>query len=267
MGFMEIVLIGSGNTATVLGWKLKRAGHHILQVYSQNAEHASELAGKLDTEFISASDHINHNADLYLMAISDQALMDKKNQFGFGRKLTVHTAGSVPMNALSRFTLNYGVLYPLQSLRKEIPDVKEIPFLIDGNTNENLTLIQDLAHSLSNLVSRADDIARMKIHLSAVIVNNFSNHLYALAEEFCIKENIRFELLQPLMRESIKRLESNSPKQMQTGPAIRSDQFTIDKHLEMLDHYPSLQNLYQFISKNIQENLNLYAKQFPKSGI
>ncbi|MGV3658452.1 MAG: NAD(P)-binding domain-containing protein, partial [Chitinophagaceae bacterium] len=44
---MEIVLIGTGNTANILGHKLKAAGHHIVQIYGRNEHEASELAYEL----------------------------------------------------------------------------------------------------------------------------------------------------------------------------------------------------------------------------
>jgi predicted short-subunit dehydrogenase-like oxidoreductase (DUF2520 family) len=250
---MDIVLIGSGNTASVLGGKMKEAGHRILQVLSRNVGHAALLAGKLGSDHTDKWNNLSLRGDIYLLAISDDAINNMDKEFNLDKKLIVHTAGSVPMDVLKVHSRNYGVLYPLQSLRKEIPSVKDIPFLIQANTNESLTLILDLALSISSVVVQTNDAARINLHLAAVVVNNFSNHLFALAEEFCKKENIRFELLIPIINETIERLGKFSPSQLQTGPAIRRDAATIKKHLEMLEKYPSLKILYEEFSRSIEE--------------
>ena len=263
---MEIVLIGSGNAGSVLGSKFRLAGHKIQQVISQNPGHASILASKLGAHHASSWRDIYRLADIYILAISDQALMSLDDQFSLDRKLVVHTAGSVPMNVLENLSKNYGVLYPLQSLRKENPEVAEIPFLIEANTPENLTVIQDLARSISPKVFKADGDARIKYHLAAVVVNNFSNHLFTMAEGFCRDEHLKFDLLLPLMKETVERLEKFDPGNMQTGPAMRNDDVTIKNHLKILEKYPSLQALYQFFSKSIEDRPARDIHPFPNSG-
>jgi hypothetical protein len=43
--------------------------------------------------------------------------------------------------------------------------------------------LETLAHSIAEeKVTEAGDDARLKLHVAAVIVSNFPNHLYALAE-------------------------------------------------------------------------------------
>src|SRR5437868_12497480 len=119
-----------------------------------------------------------------------------------------------------------------------------IPILIDGNSPETTALIEDFARSLSNTVSIANDDQRLKLHVAAVIVSNFTNHLYALAEEFCEKEKVDFKMLIPLIMETAERIETNSPASVQTGPALRNDIFTLDKHLRLLNAYPKLKYVY-----------------------
>jgi predicted short-subunit dehydrogenase-like oxidoreductase (DUF2520 family) len=180
---MKIVLIGSGNVATVLGRKLIHAGHQVVQVFSKDALHAQTLARELNASYTAAWKEINQDGDLYIAAISDDCLPDLFQYLQLDRKLIVHTAGSVSKDILKKVSRNYGVLYPLQSLRKELMLIPPIPILIDANTIENLTLIHDFALTISEGVEQADDNKRIKLHLAAVIVNNFSNYLLALAED------------------------------------------------------------------------------------
>jgi predicted short-subunit dehydrogenase-like oxidoreductase (DUF2520 family) len=141
----------------------------------------------------------------------------------------------------------------MQSLRREKQYADDIPFLIDANTDETLTLVEDFARTLSSIVNKANDEERLKLHIAAVIVSNFTNHLYALAEEFCQKENIDFSLLAPLIKETALRVETISPMNSQTGPAARNDIFTLDKHIRLLADHPRLKYIYLKMTDSIMK--------------
>ena len=249
---MQVVIIGSGNVAHVLGGKLKTAGNSIRQIYSRNLHQATLLANKLGSQPIDDFANLTLYADLYLLAVSDTAIPLVVAEMPLVSGLLVHTAGSVPMQVLEPAAQKYGVLYPLQSLRKEKTDYKDIPFLINGNTPECLAEIEAIAQMLSKQVQLADDDYRLKLHMTAVVVSSFTNHLYALAEEYCWKENTDFRLLQPLIEETATRMRQYAPLQMQTGPAIRGDEATIYRHLQLLENYPHLQQVYQQLTQSIQ---------------
>ncbi len=251
---MDIVIIGSGNVASVLGRKFKAAGHHIVQVYSRNASVASKLAYEWDTESTNYKSLINNNADVYLIAVSDDAIADVVDNLRLPRKVVAHTAASVPKEVLKDVTNHYGVFYPLQSLRKEMIDLPEVPIFFDGSDELAKTKLEALAHSISDeKVMEASDDQRLKLHIAAVIVSNFTNHLYTLAEEYCKKEGLDFKQLLPLIEETAFRVEDISPRQAQTGPAIRHDKETIEKHLALLKEHPQLKNIYLLLTESIQE--------------
>lgn len=249
---MQIVIIGSGNVATVLARKLQSAAHEILQIYSKTSASASRLSNELNCGFTIEKESIDRNADIYIMAVNDSAIPEISEWLRLDRKLVVHTAGSVSKQVLINVSKNFGVLYPLQSLRREIAHIPEIPFLVDGNTPDDLALITDLAHSISDQVRNAGDEERLNFHLSAVIVNNFTNHLYTLLKEFCEKNNLDFNYLLPLIAEGADRLKDYNPEEVQTGPAIRNDQGTIQKHLSLLATYPELQRIYEQFTESIR---------------
>jgi len=251
---MQIVIIGSGNVASVLGRLFAKNNHEIVQVVSRNAEHARVLATELGCGFADYTGAVNKDADLYLVAVVDSALYDLNNNLHLGNKLILHTAGSVSRDVLKQISINYGVLYPLQSLRKEMEFTGEIPFLIDGNTEETTTLIEDFARTFSGHVVKATDDERLKLHVAAVVVSNFSNHLYAMAETFCKLENVDFKLLLPLIKETAVRIEHISPAEVQTGPAVRKDVFTLDKHLRVLSGHPALKYIYLKLTDSIMKS-------------
>ena len=251
---MDIVILGSGNVAAVLGRKFKAAGHTILQIVSRNASVASQLAYEWDTESTNYSSIINRNADVYIIAVSDDAIDDVVADLQLPRKVVAHTAASVSKEVLKNVSDHYGVFYPLQTLHKEDPDLPEAPIFFDGSDEITRKKLEALANSISpKHVSRASDDARLKLHVAAVFVNNFSNHLYALAESYCKKEGIDFKELLPLIEETASRLKDNSPAKTQTGPAVRHDEETIQKHLELLNDHPQLKSIYQLMTKSIQQ--------------
>ncbi|MEY2918193.1 MAG: hypothetical protein RIS73_1907 [Bacteroidota bacterium] len=248
---MKIVIIGSGNVATVMGRLFKKNNHQVLQVMSRHLAHAKLLADELGCSYTNYDGVTDLSADMYLVAISDGVLFDLNKSFNLGSKLIVHTAGSVSKQVLKDISANFGVMYPLQSLRKEMNIIPEIPLLVDGNTEEATALIEDFAKTISSFVKRSTDEERLKLHVAGVVVNNFTNHLYAVAEDFCGKENIDFKLLFPLIQETAQRLNHFSAKNVQTGPASRNDVFTLDKHLRILSAHPKLKYLYLKLTDSI----------------
>lgn len=250
---MRVVIIGSGNVATVIGRLISRSNHQVVQVVSRTIEHAKVLAEELHCAASANNDEVDKNADIYIVAVSDGALYELGKTFQLGHKLILHTAGSVPKDVLKDISLNYGVLYPLQSLRKEMDYPEDIPFLIDGSSPDIIAFTEDFANSFSGKVSNASDEERLKLHVAAVVVSNFTNHLYVLAEEFCQKENIDFKLLAPLIKETATRIATHSPVEVQTGPAVRNDVFTLDKHLRTLANYPQLKYIYLKLTDSIMK--------------
>jgi len=250
---MNIVLIGSGNVATVLGKSLKEAGHDIAEVVSRNYEHANGLASILHTHSNTDLKNIYPNADIYIIAVGDNAVKEIAESLRMQKKIVVHTSGAVSKDIFQNTSENYGVLYPLQSLRKEINYKPVIPLLIDSNNPETLATVRLLAESISSQLAIPDDEQRLKLHVAAVMTANFSSHLYTLTADYCIKENIPFKMLIPLIQETADRLNEFAPKDTQTGPAIRGDFATIQKHLALLAAYPRLKNLYESISKSITD--------------
>ncbi len=251
---MDIVLIGSGNTATVLGRKSLAAGHRILQVYSRSENHATRLAGSLNAKAVTSVSSIEKNADLLVIALQDEAVADFVQALGVTRSLLTHTAGALSIHEVRNDGDRYGVLYPLQSLRKEIEILPVLTLLVDGNSPSTRDQLTDFASGIAETVIQADDDTRLKYHLAATLVNNFTNHLFAVAESFCEKENISFAVLQPLMEETVLRLQHISPRAAQTGPAFRNDLRTLDKHRRLIKNDPAVSRLYEMFTKEIHKS-------------
>jgi len=249
---MKVVIIGAGNVASVFGRLILKANHEIIQVVSRSIGNAQLLAKELGCAYSDNPKILDNSADFYLVAMADAALNEIHESYLLGDKLIVHTAGSISKEILEKVSNKYGVMYPLQSLRKENLELhQDIPLMVDGNSDEVISVIETFAHSLSSIVTRANDEQRLKLHVAAVVVSNFPNHLYALAADYCGKEELDFKMLQPLIEETALRLRYHLPGQMQTGPAIRKDIVTLDKHLRILSQYPALKKVYVKITDSI----------------
>ena len=249
---MKVVIIGSGNVATVLGGKIAAAGHTMLQVVARNEEAAARLGRQWGCGFATDWAFIDPDAEIYIVSLSDRAITEFGERVRLPGRLVLHTAGAVSGKVLKAVSDRCGVLYPLQSLRREIRPFPEFPLLIDAEDPADLPTIEAFARTLARQVQRANDELRLKLHVAAVVINNFSNYLYTLAADFCREEGLEFNLLMPLIRETAGRLEQYAPADVQTGPAVRGDAGTIATHLKILSNYKDLNELYRLFSVQIE---------------
>ncbi|MEP6582965.1 MAG: DUF2520 domain-containing protein [Ginsengibacter sp.] len=254
---MKVVIAGTGNVASVLSEIIQRAGHEIVQVIGRNSENAQKLAAKYNAQSGTLLDNKFADADIYIIALTDAALESVEKVNGLKNKLIVHTAGSVPMDVLKNCSSMYGVLYPLQSLSKDTDHIPEIPFLVEGNNKEVSHQITEFARTLSDQVIPSTDSERLHYHIAGVFVGNFTNHLMAMAEAFCTKEKIDFKILLPLINEVTSKANRFSPHAVQTGPAIREDIVTLNRHLQALSPHVDLKYIYLKLSESI---LKLHQK-------
>lgn len=248
---MKVVIIGTGNVATVLSKKIQDGGHEIIQVIGRNFEKANTLASQLHTHSAYNVRYINLWADIYIIAVSDSAIPSVAIQLKLNNKIVVHTAAAVSKDVLAGCSENFGVVYPLQTLIKEMPLIPSIPVLIDANNEDTKKTLKEFSSQWADLVKVADDEERLKLHVAAVFVSNFTNYLFAIAEQYCRHEQLKFSLLYPLIEETVTRLKLHSPSAVQTGPAVREDNTTIEKHNKILENHPALADLYKLLNNNI----------------
>lgn len=260
---MKVVIIGSGNVATALGRNIVAAGHELVQVAGRNRDAVGRLAAEWKAGVAMDWAGVDKRADIYLVALSDGAIPALGESLALPGKLVLHTSGALPATALREVTDRAGVLYPLQSFKSGTAPPEEFPLLIDAVRAEDLPLIRTFAETLTRQVVPADDAVRLKLHVAAVLVNNFTNHLYTLAADFCRQENIDFGLLLPLIRETAGRIGSSDPREVQTGPALRGDAITLEKHREVLSNYQSINRLYELFTILIQDYYRQMAEKTP----
>lgn len=224
-----------------------------MQVYGRDILKAEALAEQLDAMPTADIPSLSKNADVYLIAVADKAVTAIAEQLDVNDHLVLHTTASLSMHVLKEVSKSYGVLYPVQSLRKQMSLDTTIPLLVDGNTEEVTKEIENFARAISSTVIRAGDRERLKLHVAAVFACNFTNYMYLQSADFCAKEGLDFSLLQPLIEETATRLREFHPSEVFTGPAVRGDQETINRHLSLLEAYPEMHAIYKTLTEKIME--------------
>ena len=249
----KIVIIGSGNVATHFAKLLVKKGHEIVQLVGRNEETLKKISLKYLISYVTDFKLINPNADIYLICVSDDEIKKVAKQLNLIDKLVLHTSGSVSLKTILKTSAKTGVLYPLQTFSKDDKmKWSKIPLLIEGSNKEVEKEIVEFAQSISKKVIVLNSQQREKMHLAAVMVNNFSNHLYTLANDFLEKEKItHFKLLFPLMQQTVKKTKKIKPISAQTGPAKRNDKKVISTHLSILKKHPETSKIYSCISESI----------------
>jgi len=251
----KIVIIGTGNVATHLGQALKESGYKISQLYGRTQKETIQLAKLVDCIYTTRIEELINDADLYILAVTENAITEVLEQIPLPNNFIVHTAGSVSIDVLKPYSKNYGVLYPLQTFsKKDMMNYSDIPFCIEANSQENLETLIAVAGSISKDVRNINSDQRKLIHLAAVFACNFPNLLYAIAEEILKNEGIGFDIIMPLIERTFSKLHQASPSDVQTGPAQREDLQTIKNHLALLENEPGYKEIYKLLSEAIIKN-------------
>jgi predicted short-subunit dehydrogenase-like oxidoreductase (DUF2520 family) len=246
---IEIVLLGSGNVATHLFKAFSASeGIRVKQIYNHSENTLDFFRSKCDvtTEISELAP-----ADIYLMALKDDVIPEISEKLKDLNALVAHTSGSVALDAL-RACSRRGVFYPLQTFSKDNDvNYSEIPFCLEANTAQDLEILKTLATKVSGNCYEISSEQRKKLHLSAVFVCNFVNHLYAVGEQICEQNDIPFDILKPLIAETAGKVQHASPARVQTGPAIRNDQSTIKAHLDLLESGEN-KKIYELLTSAIK---------------
>lgn len=255
---LSAVIIGSGNVASAITPALEKAGAiSVRQVYSPTAANARALAEQLENaEAVSQPDSVDCGADLYLVAVKDDAIASLAERFKNFGGTWLHTSGGVDCSVMAPITSDYGVFYPLQTFSKgRTVDLTEVPVFIEGATDRAMNIARRLAETISPKVYEADGAIRSRLHAAAVFACNFTNHLWAIADDILRREaGADLSVLSPLIRETISKALSAPPAQGQTGPAIRGDRRVIDRHKSLLQ--PAEASLYEVLSQDIMNYHN-----------
>jgi predicted short-subunit dehydrogenase-like oxidoreductase (DUF2520 family) len=246
---ISVILLGAGNVATHLYKAFKKADDvTVNQWYNKNLEHLQPFKNEVDiTNDLSQL----KKADIYILAVSDDAIAEISTQLPFNNELVLHTSGSVSLHDLDK-RQQRGVFYPLQTFSKDLDtNFADVPICIEIEHNNNLNTLKDLASAIESKSYKVNSEQRAALHLAAVFLNNFTNQLYRIGHEIAESKSVDFNILKPLIKETAHKIDTLSPYLAQTGPAKRNDKKTIKKHLRLLENEHH-KDIYQLLTTSIQ---------------
>jgi predicted short-subunit dehydrogenase-like oxidoreductase (DUF2520 family) len=251
----RISFVGSGNLATRLALEFENVGHHVVEVCSRNDKNALLLAAKLYKADVKTDyDFSNSRAEIIFIAVNDDAISEVAKEIIVKEGVVlVHTSASKPLELLQfAATENTGVFYPLQTFSKNKRiNFEEIPIFLEAASIQAFLVLNDLARSISKKTYQVDREKRMAVHVAAVFACNFTNYLFRVAQEILKKEDLTFDLLKPLIVETVNKSLALGPDKAQTGPAARGDLETLDSHMEYLSKSGIYSEIYKIISQDI----------------
>lgn len=238
-----ISIIGTGNVAT-----------HLFKALSQHAILPPDSSIRIINS--RTLNNLPDHSDLILISVKDDAIGSVAQRVTGKADMIAHTSGSVSIDILRDCAKHYGVFYPLQTFSKNSElNYYEIPFFIEGNDAETVSNLKTIAQSISSKVFEADSSKRKRLHIAAVFACNFSNHLVAIADDLLQEDGMDYKVLLPLLKETVRKLDTLPPKDAQTGPAVRNDQKVISSHEDMLADHPDRLAIYRLLSSSILSSL------------
>jgi predicted short-subunit dehydrogenase-like oxidoreductase (DUF2520 family) len=258
---MIVSIIGSGNMAHHLAMVFEANNIEVETIYSRNIKNAQKLAAKLyDTAIKTDLDFSKSESEIFFLCVSDIAIEELSQKLILpDNSILVHTSGTISLEALIGSKKNNfiqtGVFYPLMTLSKDINvDFSTIPICLESSDKSSQKVLIKLAKKISKEVFLINSIERQTLHLAAVFASNFTNHLWAMSKEIVEEQDLDFDILKPLIKETLRKaLEAEHPADVQTGPALRNDQLTLDKHLKLLKEDDDLKKVYKALTHSIQD--------------
>jgi predicted short-subunit dehydrogenase-like oxidoreductase (DUF2520 family) len=250
---MKISFIGAGNVAKSLATAFCKSGHEVLQIYAPTREHAQELVPATGASLATSSGEIAAaDTDFIIIATPDSAIENVAASLSQTAATVLHLSGSTDIDVLKPHVKHYGALYPLQTFSRDyaIDDFSEIPVFVEAESDKSLQNIIALAKTISAKVELMSSAQRIALHVAAVFACNFVNAMFADAFDLCSAHGVDPQHLHPLVEETVRKaFASGNPANVQTGPAKRNDNITINKHLQCLAD--EKREIYAALTKHI----------------
>lgn len=248
-------VIGAGNLAYSLIPNLQKNNIIVKNIISRDLKKANEFADKFNINANLLESGMKLDAHIVFLAVSDDSIQKAAAFLNLDdSQILLHTSGSTQISVLKNHAQHFGVMYPLQTFTKgHILDFSCIPLFVEASDAEALNIVKDISGLLSSNVSILSGKQRKQLHMTAVFVSNFTNHMYNIGAYLMDKERLDFSLLYPLIEETTQKIKHMSPKEAQTGPAVRRNQTIIEEHKKMLRTDYGLADLYEAISNSIHD--------------
>ncbi len=251
----SVSFIGAGNLAWHLAPALDNAGYAVREVFSRNEKNANAVAERLyECEVVSDPDFSQSPSTIFVLAVSDDAIPEVLESLVLPEDaILVHTSGSQPLSVLNDFPVrDTGVFYPLQTFSKgRKVDLERVPIFVESANDTVIRTLTAMGKAISRTVITISSEERKALHVAAVFASNFTNHMLTIAQQIMRGHNMKYELLKPLIAETLNKSLELGPVAAQTGPARRGDLQILDAHMEFLADDAELAEIYKNVSQHI----------------
>ena len=258
LGKLHISFTGAGRVGAALCSELLHSGYLIDTVITRSEKSGKSLADLTGAAWSPIPD-VPETTDVVFVCVPDHSLLQVLQNLHCGINTVVaHTAGSYGLEVFPSHIIKRGVFYPLQTFSegRDI-DFSEVPILLESDDEIAGRILSGVAKDISRNVTFVDTERRRFLHLAAVFACNFTNHMLTAGDKIASYAGFNSDILKPLIKETVSKALEAGPENSQTGPAVRNDTNTIEKHIEMLSS-PELRNLYEAVTKSI---IDYYKKK------
>jgi predicted short-subunit dehydrogenase-like oxidoreductase (DUF2520 family) len=255
----SILIVGTGNAAWHLGINFLDAGLHITGIAARDTEKAVALSVRLGSVPVYGLSDQLPEADATLLLVRDDAVEEVAKLIAQPGRLVIHCSGSISAEAIKMAEHPFAVAWPLQTLQKEHPRaLTNTVVAITASDAETEQKVAALFGKISNRVHIMSEHQRSVMHMCAVWINNYTNHMLHIGHTLLSEEGLEFSMFFPIIEEHLQLLHEQTPGNLQTGPAKRGDMGTLSRHMALLEDHPEWKDLYDRLSKSI---INTYIKK------
>jgi len=250
----RISFIGAGKVSGALCRKMYLSGFKIQKIISRTEKNGRALAGSCNATWSPQFDFTIPD-DIIIAAVPDDSLTEVLSKINCPENtLVAHTAGSAGLDVFPARMKHTGVFYPLQTFSdgRKIEFIN-LPFFLEASDDYSSGILKDLAESIGGKAYFLDSEHRRLLHVAAVFVSNFTNHMLTAGSQITAKAGLTFEVMEPLINETIIKAREIGPENSQTGPAYRFEKGTIKRHIDLLSFSPEFQGVYKEVTKSIMK--------------
>ncbi|HDP68136.1 MAG TPA: DUF2520 domain-containing protein [Candidatus Marinimicrobia bacterium] len=254
----SFALIGASRTGLALASHLEKSGFLPAYLWNRSGAKFTAVCEFVNFQRVSTNlEEIPQNIDWIIIAVADDAICQLAGQIAslmpVGRGIRVfHLSGardSSLLDDLERCHFRTGSLHPLISVPDISTGIRMMEGAIFSCEGAIAAELQRLVERIGGTGIRLQAEEKSLVHLCAVFVNNFQTvtiqAIKKLLNSRGISHKVAVALLETLSRQAVDYAWRKPLAESLTGPIARGDRETIDNHLNQLDKFPDLKQLYQ----------------------
>ncbi|MFC2035718.1 Rossmann-like and DUF2520 domain-containing protein [Chloroflexota bacterium] len=241
----KLGFIGAGTVGNALSFRLSSKGYQVVAVASRSQASAEKLAQVLTgCDALYNKQAVADTSELIFITTPDDAIAEvvSEVQWHPGQSV-VHCSGTDSTDILlpaKKLGAQIGAFHPLQtfaSVKQAIENIPGSTFAIEAE-EPLLNTLKDMATVLEGQWIELEASDKVLYHASAVIACNYLVTLIKLATDLWQTFNVPLptatQALLPLLRGTLRNVDTIGIPQCLTGPIARGDTGTINKHLNAL---------------------------------